>query len=177
MSLLILTKTLNYIKTTNIKNCNYLYYVSRWYMKLENRQLEMQEAILLKLHHTKNISDAKILEIKKWCIINWYEALETEDWCLMLLKIIDNSLPIVAAELLKWVVWLPPTLPRVLTAFGDQYYYRDWFIVYEYKDRTWYWWIPQCERKLLNEDRTPCDLFLQSKETQRAIYDIIVWKW
>lgn len=81
------------------------------------------------------------------------------------------------------ILWLPPTLSRVLTALEKIYNtkkdlnleYIKWYIVVEEYD--WYgyymWDIRECKRNLLKEDGNDCTLFDQSQETQDILYSII----
>lgn len=70
----------------------------------------------------------------------------------------------------------PPTLSRVLTAFGIEFYFWNGIrhsekISNNYENRKYI-----CDRKLLNEDNTDCTLFDQSPETQRAMALLLWWK-
>lgn len=80
------------------------------------------------------------------------------------------------------VIWLPPTLPRVLQALGS-----NWAYVEEYAElkrlshmdmREWREegneWI--IKRKLLNSNKTDATLFDQDQSTQDAIALLLWWK-
>ena len=65
------------------------------------------------------------------------------------------------------------SLSRVLSALGNQYWYVNWDIIYDYSD--WYWNISyETKRKLTNEDNSDAMIDDQSPETIKAIYDILL---
>lgn len=161
-------------------------------MILTEKQIATQEAILKRLYPWVSMEEAKKKELWFWCIVKhsdweyWKQIskvkfvrkdrdgnrVTTED-------ILSNDIEIIG---------LPPTLPRILTALGDEYSYIRWRIC-RYTIRMCYWpiceqtmirksddhiqyiWI--CEWEILNEDMTDCNLRQQSQETQDAIYNIL----
>lgn len=82
------------------------------------------------------------------------------------------------------IIWLPPTLPRVLQALGDLYWrwhriiWLENKIVEIHRERI----MEQrnfedlCNRKLLNSDNTDATLFDQDQSTQDAIALLLWWK-
>lgn len=73
------------------------------------------------------------------------------------------------------IIGLPPTLPRVLEAFGNQYYFQDGKIkrIKKWKKRASYIVNTICDRKKLNEDKIDANLRDQSQETQLAIAKLL----
>lgn len=140
-------------------------------MILNDKQLAVQEAILKRLYPNLTLEEAKKKELWFWCIVKhsdweyWKQIskvkfvrkdrdgnrVTTED-------ILSNDIEIIG---------LPPTLPRILTALGKDFWYNYWVIdnMYDGSFRP--------KRKLLNEDMTDCNLRQQSQETQDAIYNIL----
>lgn len=138
---------------------------------MTDKQLKMQEAILLAVH--------------PWCTIK--QAVEKETSILWCLAIDDGILWHYCWKWFwrwtgeKWyfnawffdkIIGLPPTLERTLVALGDGYWY-DWGICYMDEYADWDEYQREIPRKLLNDNWTPCDLFSQSEETQDTIYSIL----
>lgn len=75
--------------------------------------------------------------------------------------------------------WFPISLSRVLTALWECFYY-DWNIYIEEFDTpllsnaSFLTKKRICDRKLLNEDWTDCNLFQQSQDTITAI-GVLLW--
>ena len=68
------------------------------------------------------------------------------------------------------IIWLPPTLPRVMTALWNDYRYQSGEIMWP----AGYDFIVG-ERKLLNDDNTECTLFDQPQDTQDSI-TALLWR-
>ena len=155
-------------------------------MKLSPMQLFCQEKLILASHPWLSFNDAEIEErCTKWCLYSCeWEVLEylftkvpNEYECFPVFynKRKDKT------EHWDWdydypIIWLPPTLARVLNALGSEFYCRNWIrhaekISNNYENRTYI-----CQRKLLNEDWTDATLFDQSEETQLAIALLLWWK-
>lgn len=140
-------------------------------MQLSDLQLATQELIIQKIHWC-SLEEARKLEIWNWCICYHTYLKEYQT----ILEVIDDK-----NLRIKWydlftqpdeieVFWLPPTLPRVLDALGDDYYYE----LYGIQRRVPLYWIEtDILRKLLNEDRTDATLRDQSQETQEKIYSLL----
>lgn len=74
------------------------------------------------------------------------------------------------------IIWLPPTLSRVLTALWPEFYCWNWIwhaekISNNYENRKYV-----CQRELINKDWTDATLFDQTPETQLAIGVLLWWK-
>lgn len=119
---------------------------------LSKLDLRLQEKILKRLYWNMSIEEVRIEEDKQprciWEYNNWN--------------------PI--------CVWLPPTLARVLSALGDDYFYKSTYIVqasnfWDDWDTIWYSYITH--RKLLNEDKTEMSLFDQDEYVKQAIDNLL----
>lgn len=140
---------------------------------------------ILEAVHWCSLEEARIKEsIKKWCLYycewiileylftkvpNEYEYFpvfynirkdRTENWDW------DYDYPI---------IWLPPTLSRVLTALWPEFYCWNWIwhaekISNNYENRKYV-----CQRKLLKDSWEDCNLFDQSPETITAIW-VLLWR-
>lgn len=147
-------------------------------MNLTNKDIEVQNAIICAVHNTDDIEEARKNERKmKWCIVLfgnmiWEIYAEWEiitDWEIWLIS--ENQLNKLD------IIWLPPTLDRVLVALNNAWRwicYKDWDLY-----TTDGWWREReyiGERKLLNPDWTPCNLREQSEETKNALYSLIAKK-
>lgn len=147
-------------------------------MKLNQSQIKIQEAIVLRLYEGCTIEQARGKEVLlNWCVVyNWQELVESK-W--LASKSWDNYHYVIwpwYASTCKNsdIIWLPPTLPRVLSALGDRYLYGGWSIN-TYRD-------PKmkssrdtviCYRKLLNDDKSDATLRDQSEDTQKAIWKLL----
>jgi hypothetical protein len=74
------------------------------------------------------------------------------------------------------IIWLPPTLSRVLTTLWDEFYCWNWIwhaekISNNYENRKYV-----CQRKLLKDSWEDCNLFDQSQETITTIWFLLGWK-
>lgn len=167
-------------------------------MNLTPQQLFVQDSLILASHPWLSFEEAKKREISKfWCILQniflwkttiiwywiqkpWYvknfDVLTEFDW-------FDTFTEWDVGN--KNIIWLPPTLPRVLNLLENAIVEKGWrWRSVLYRDETIYdftsWDITDeakiCERKLLNEDWTPCNLRQQSEETQTAIALLLWWK-
>ena len=161
-------------------------------MNLTEKQLKVQEAILLRLHPGKSLEEARRQEPILWCILSIVESF----WPIHG-TIIDyeESLHLIEYTI-KWddwaiekamnlnkfnIIWLPPPLSRVLQALGEDYVFIQWWI---YKINSLasclaVWSVRYLEeekvhRKLLNDDGSDATLRDQSQETQDAI-DKLLW--
>lgn len=145
-------------------------------MILNNKQLATQEAILKRLYPwvsmeeilgKEYILDNCILYSDSFYHIHQYwknVIMKQTEWCIFT-KWSYNIYH--SKQIIKSIIGLPPTLSRVLTAFGKDFWYNYWVIDNMYDGSF------RCERKLLNEDMTECNLRQQSQETQDAIYNIL----
>ena len=144
-------------------------------MKLNNKQLATQEAMLLLIHQTDDIEKAITKEIEWLC-----ETLGLDDmyYCTR-----------VREARQYWTMWQDdfmlaceddniienfwkPTLERVLFALWDSYNLENqcmWLFIVNEK------WEKVCSRQLLKEDWSPATLRDQKEETQDKIYDLVVW--
>lgn len=147
-------------------------------MILTPHQLELQEAILKRLYPWVSMEEAKKKESKHndtliildnnlvriWDTIS-FECKENEWLPVMYMVKLDKVYLLPT----KNIIGLPPTLPRILTALGDDYYYN----MYELKRRVPLFWIDtDIPRILLNEDMTDKNLWEQEQETQDILYSI-----
>jgi len=164
---------------------------------MTDKQLKMQEAIMIAIHG--NIEEAREKENKKWALTSsWFTLLDKDlifvkwlyNWnyddyddkikhisCLSY-PLRDDNWNMVMDE--NWeiksvdedIIWLPPTLSRVLTAIGDNYAYMHWSIQFmtDYRVNKYL-----CTRELLNEGWGDATLFDQSEETQNTIYKLLCW--
>ena len=161
-------------------------------MNLTNKQIQTQEAMLLLIHKTDDIEEAKRKELKLWCLImSWVYVWK---WGSMPNAVIVTNpdhnknqywnqispLPKCSQDnfshLPDYIIWLPPTLERVLHALGrdnwraNSHICNFWGDTGE-KDTKWI-----CRRQLLKEDWTPASLRDQPLQTQDMIHDLIVKK-
>ena len=168
---------------------------------LTQQQLEMQEAILLAVHKWCTLEEARKKEIKHFgCIICYDYDIDYGKKKYLLEKIysriIDRNEENVKdanlrrhytdKEFRNWndVIWLPPTLSRVLTAldsinhatyvFFNQSICPLKFANNNVNDNIRLWKL--CDRKLLNDDGADATLFDQSQETQDAIHSMLCKK-
>lgn len=134
-------------------------------------QLFCQEKLILASHPWLSLEEAKKKESKKrWCllifgtvIMDWF-IVDNDGEVLYNVEIEDNE-----------IIWLPPSLPRVLNTLKWVWIFAYiWWCIEIYREE-WYW-NTVYPRKLLNEDWTSCDLRQQSEETQNAIALLLGWK-
>lgn len=127
----------------------------------------IQEKLVLAAHPWLSLEDALNIEIKN-------------PHCLKIAKMLKryfNQYWEPQEELFEWnrydytkwkIIWLPPSLPRVLNGLGDNYMYVPCWCIYSIlayaldKDQL-------CDRKLLNDDWSDATLFDQSEEIITAI--------
>jgi len=161
-------------------------------MNLTNKQIQTQNAILLAVHGTDDIDEAKEKDLASWCITEYNEwELAKVSYIFTVAWSIDNLYEArkkwlgvyirhcwyswdVSIDRIASIVWQPPTLSRVLTALGKNYHYWQWFI-YHFVDV----FNPDvvvsrdCRRQLLKEDGTDATLRDQTQETQNTIHDLL----
>ena len=131
-------------------------------MQLTKQQLEMQEAILLAVHKWCTLEYAYSIECDHnddwyrvvWHVKCWRDTIEEREYCS------SNGHNI-----------RPSTLSRVLTALGDEFIY--WHNKIRVRSIDEFSFMVFCDRKLLNEDWSDCNLLQQSQETQDIIYSLI----
>lgn len=163
--------------------------------QLSKLDLFVQEKILLAIHKWCTIEEARKKELPLfWCMvidilhhffweltpemmikIYWSEECVEDDgytflhyrWNPTVSAWLDNLLDVERFN----IIWLPPTLPRILHTLGDMYLYRDdniYYINLQFHTDDFI-----CKRKLLNEDWTDCDFFDQSEETKQKIWELL----
>jgi len=154
-------------------------------MKLTPELKFIQEKLVLAAHPWLSLDEARKLELKAdWCIVKaninrtWHidDMSNWEIWTMIDGEyILLNDLHIAYIDWWNWlrdssiteVVWLPPTLSRVLN-YDDDWFYRSWFI-YCYDSNMTNQRDKICKWKLLNDDWSDATLFDQSDETITAI--------
>ena len=134
----------------------------------------------------------RILEAVHWCTLEearekekvfWSYVYDEENWLMCILMKLTEYTDV---RLKNWDWWtikddtvsftgLPPTLPRVLTALGENRIYSRWNICYIWRDWLTTYFTKICKRKLLNEDWTDATLFDQSQDTITAIWNLL-WR-
>lgn len=177
---------------------------------MTDKQLKMQEAIMIAIHWDLEKSRKK--ENMKWALTsswftmlekdlifvkwwyNWedYDDDEIEHISYLSYPLTDDNWNMVMDE--NWkiksvdeeIIWLPPTLSRVLTAINKQrrnYYYHPKWYIYVEQDLDEYTnskfgiistAMELCEWRLLNEDWSDATLFDQSEATQDIIYNLLI---
>jgi len=161
-------------------------------MTLTPQDLAVQEKILLAVHKWCTIEEAKYKESKlERCVLKFskwdgsgmqegyysiasltYQMTDIHQWCYSLFYVRSSHREIFKIHTNYWykIVWLPPTLSRVLIALGDSFWYwRSWYIVE-------FWKIShhsRCWRKLLNDDWTDATLRDQSQETKEKVAELL----
>jgi len=150
-------------------------------MQLTDKQLKIQECIMIASHPWLSLEEAKKKEFYStpWCKVvrrkNWYTtvfATVVSTRYDMLYTYIQpyswrSYSPVRIAEKdIEEIIWRPPTLPRVLNALWWSFWESKWYIFDQ--------WREHCERKLLNEDWTDATLRDQSEETQDTI-SLLLW--
>jgi len=153
-------------------------------MKLTPQQIEMQEAILLKIYEWCTLEDAIKKEYESiWQKFNWlYICSRTRNaWNYWTMSQDDFTEASYDDELLFDNISF--SLQKILTTlnfswYNPSYWYLQWWI-YEINERTndnettFKIWDYVCDRKLLNDNWTDATLRDQSKETQDIIYNML----
>lgn len=145
-------------------------------MNLTPKQLKVQEAMLLRLYPGKSLEEARSEEIKcPWCLIYHVDLYDRSKKSILRSNkftwMIDNDYQVSFFIGIWWscknndIIWLPPTLPKVLDALGSPRSYLDWYIWELWRD----WYATSIQRKLRNDDGTDATLRDQSIETQDAV--------
>lgn len=158
-------------------------------MKLTQQQLFVQEKILLAVHW-ETIEEARAKEAKlRWCEI------ETRDNKVRNVSRYDEETWVYRDWNWDWfdsgdfwigqlsgreaVIWLPPTLPRVLTTLWVDYGWKEWYlhaiVMYNVPINWEKAQFIQIPRQLLNSDWTDATLRQQTEETQEAIAKLL-WR-
>lgn len=154
---------------------------------MTDKQLKMQEAILLAVHPWCTIEQAREKELVEWCMVDVKWWLWEKEWISKVIEYEREQCKIVwcKTRLTTWIhfsiIGLPPTLERTLVALGDVFWKWHRIIRLENKivcihrerlmqNRNF---EDLCDRKLINSDWTPCDLFQQDISTQDTIYSIL----
>ena len=159
---------------------------------MNKMQTYMQEEILKRLYPWKSLEEVKQEELKFWCKLwtdyaedqelywftyMWYNEHKEEHHIMFnrTTEQIGNVKDLKDKWIIGDIIWLPPTLPRVLQALRWYLYIRDDLpkvrtLYLSYADNQ----NREAERKILNEDMTDATLFDQSEETQKAIA-LLLW--
>ena len=152
---------------------------------MKTQDLELQDAILLSIHWTEDIEEARQKELWFWCSA---VLLLPTDWCnwvhTEIHTITSHSLNVFNGkhctnyrDLITWIEYTiktiigkPPTLARVLKALWDDYSYAYNSLVSNlFQEET----RKVCERQLLDDQGNDMSLRDQSQETKDAIYSLI----
>lgn len=141
--------------------------------KFSRQQLATQEQILLRINPWLTIHEAKQKDIQYWCTVI------AKKWCPYDKEWNSARLP----DLLFWdhnidpdhffVVWLAPTLSRVLKSLWHRYLYYGKTIFEKKRDEDGRYEEQVCLRKLLNDDGTDATLRDQSQHTQDVIGELL----
>jgi hypothetical protein len=139
---------------------------------MTTQDLELQDAILLSIHWTEDIEEAREKELSVGCLC------EIDDW--------DN---IFLYRMCRWDEWdkgrintiigKPPTLSRTLSilnqaSVNDWGRWREYFRMYGYIAKSNWWdFITDIKRQLLDDQGNDMNLRDQSQETKDAIYSLI----
>lgn len=147
---------------------------------MTDKQLKIQEAIMIAIHW--DLEKARKIELLlKWskCFLNTYNEYATFIWWRKMITDCDKQLiRVFDPDLYNYtIIWLPPTLSRVLTTLGDDF--ESCFIVNHKDYKNWQWINIFSEDhaihwKLLNEDWSDSTLFDQSEKTQDAVYNLLI---
>ena len=137
-------------------------------------QLFCQEKLILASHPWLSLEWARDREKKiEWCLVTVLHAIwvpqEGYTWVEKTVTYNEEKYWDKAHK----IIWLPPTLPRVLNSLGMGYHYSKWVIVSS--NNILIDGLP-VRRKLLNEDWTDATLRDQSEETQNAIALLLGWE-
>lgn len=145
-------------------------------MKLTKQQLFVQEKLILASHPWLSLEEAKEKELWYGCILSTNEQYKREPVG-TIKKIWWLNKPQECKDMSQYdIIWLPPTLARVLNALGGwwslqyEHYPEQKHMIAQTATRTY------ITRKLLNEDWTSCDLWEQSQETQESIALLLWWE-
>lgn len=145
-------------------------------MKLTKKQLQTQNAILLAVHGTDDIEEARNKDLWLWCVlldpaeqdmVYTHTSDHHYNW------LYDWSPWWIHKEAWHVIIWLPPTLERVLHAlnyweaqrwwWGRRYWFSYDMIVDDIDGSI----SSICNRELMQSLRD------QSKETQDAIHELL----
>lgn len=139
---------------------------------MTDKQLKMQEAIMIAIHGS--IEEAREKEYKiVWCMWFDWDWLRRYYWKWFNWYTDNGDYSIFWPKEEK-IIWLPPTLSRVLISLGEHYELVPWglddMVISNRKTKD-----NICDWKLLNEDWSDATLFDQSEDTQDAIYNLLCW--
>lgn len=143
----------------------------------------IQDKILLSVYPWCTLEEAREKELQFWCIVDVDFCLR--EWFRIGLWVIIHTWVEDRIMLYNWptvifkpremydIIWLPPTLMRVLWALwpADYYVRKGKLLRYAGKDSIFI-----CDWKEFNEDKTDCNFFQQSPESQKAIALLLWWK-
>ncbi len=160
-------------------------------MNLTPKQIATQEAMLLRLYPGKSLQEAKKQEPILWLIVSvvephWpvygtivhYE--ETKYFTEYTIVWSDKEIEKVMNRNMNNynIIWLPPTLPRVLDALRSHsirrcdYLWEKYDCVYIRRSMHWVIW-ENIERKLRNDDGTDAILRDQDIQTQDSVSSLL----
>lgn len=136
---------------------------------------------ILEAVHWCSLEEARKKDLKFWCILlrkfdDWSSFLETllhfeRDTFYLL----STSWWVTNSYAVYWkpieIIWLPPTLSRVLTALWNEYCMLDYWSIRNKTNAYRKVW----DRKHLNEDKSEASLFDQSQDTITAIWVLLWW--
>ena len=158
-------------------------------MQLTQLDYDIQDRIIQKIHWVWLHESRKKEYLTRWCLVSITEVFWPVTW----IRVSNDT--ILRYDWEKWeeevftkdetfrIIWLPPTLARVLYVLWSRYIYHHVYryIYKEYDLDTYTDWKDAiilkareyCERKLLNDDWTSATLRDQSVSTKEKIYQII----
>jgi len=142
-------------------------------MNLTPQDLLIQEKILLAVHKWCTIEEAREKDLWYWSVLQTNENNRRQPaWEVR--RIWRLTRPQEATDM-SWydIIWLPPTLSRVLTALWNEYFQYIWMIFCFENDDDWEYKQQVCMRKLLNDDGTDATLRDQSQETKDKVAELL----
>lgn len=161
-------------------------------MNLSPMQLFCQNEIVKRAHPWCTLNIAKKKDFKFWCLVKWGIYLCKWRWMLNVVLQTEQDheplsnwyqpfpVPRVTEDNYRdqpeYIIWLPPSLARVLNALGSEFYFWNWLwhaekISNNYENRKYI-----CDRNLLNKDWSDATLRDQEESTQNTIVVLLWWK-
>lgn len=151
-------------------------------MKLTPELKFIQEKLVLAAHPWLSTRECKNIEREiQWCIAcefwkiwddrKMYFIKERTQWS----EIWWNNRRWLNLNFFDYIIWLPPTLSRVLNGLGNWFIYYDKMLKERQIDDDMRF-EQKCMRKLINEDWSDCTLFEQSEQTIKMIAEIMWYK-